>query len=275
MNALNLIKSSALFFCLTGASQAGLWFKIPNAQDELTEYGHSSKSLLNPKSINVMVWNQYKGKERTWRREFERLSRNQDIMILQEATDDRKMTKVYDTSRDFQFFMGTSFIYRFGNKATGVVSAAKVEASDILAQRSRGVEIAGGTPKMILFASYPIAGSSEELLTVNIHALNSVTWQTLAAQLLDALKVVNAHQGPVVFGGDFNTWSKKKMEYMKHIMQKFSLEEVDFKNSHLKMKVFGRELDHVFTRGLKVKSASVEKSTGADHQPLFLTVEVR
>tara|TARA_R110000868_G_scaffold75979_14_gene218958 strand:+ start:195 stop:1022 length:828 start_codon:yes stop_codon:yes gene_type:complete len=275
MNVFNLIKSTAVFLCLSGVAQAGLWFKLPNAQDELTEYGHSSKALLNPHSINVMVWNQYKGKERNWRREFERLSRNQDILILQEATDSRKMTKVYDSSRDFQFFMGTSFIYRFGNKATGVVSAAKVKAASVLAQRSQGVEIAGGTPKMILFASYPIAGTSDELLTVNIHALNSVTWQTLAVQLLDALKVVRSHQGPVVFGGDFNTWSKKKMDYLMHIMSKSGLEEVNFKNSHLKMKVFGRELDHVFTRGVKIKSASVEKTDGADHQPLFLTLQVR
>lgn len=256
-------------------AKAGLWFRLPKAHEEIFEFGKSSRSELDPNQINVMVWNQYKAKEKKWRREYERLSRDQDVMLLQEAVIDGNMDKLYKSSRDHKSIFATSFIYRFSGKETGVTSNAKVAPSSILPQQSRGVEVVGATPKMVLFTTYPIKNHPHELLAVNIHALNTVTWQTLAVQILDALKIIKAHRGPVIFGGDFNTWSKNKLDYVMMAMKKAGLEEVRFAHEEQKMKVFGRPLDHVFVRGITVRNARVEKSDGADHQPLLLTLRVR
>lgn len=275
MSAGQVIRMTIVCLAFSTTSYAGLWYKIPSSQDEIQEFGFAPAQELNPNKINVMVWNQYKGKNSSWRSEYTRLSKNQDVLILQEASIDKKMVKAYASNRNQYTIFAASFVYRWKNRATGVASSANVPASSYIAQRSRGVEIAGGTPKMILFATYPLAGRQEELMTVNIHALNSVTWQTLAVQILDALRIVKEHHGPVVFGGDFNTWSKAKMNYLKHAMQKAGMEEVHFAHSERKMKVFGRELDHVFTRGVNISDAVVEKTGGSDHQPLFLTLQVR
>ncbi len=254
---------------------AGLWFRLPSPQEEVQEFGQDSVAELDPNQIRVLVWNQYKGKKNKWRREYERFSRNQDVMLLQEAMVDGDMDKIFRSSRSHRSIMATSFIYRRKNRATGVLTNSSVAPTSIFAQTSRGVEIVGSTPKMILFNTYPVRGKSEELLTVNIHALNSVTWQTLAVQILDALKVINEHRGPVIFGGDFNTWSKNKMDYVLRAMARAGLEEVRFAFEERKMKVFGRPLDHVFVRGVTVRDARVEKTNGADHQPLLLTLRVR
>ncbi len=275
MRAGQIIRTTIISLAFATTTQAALWFKIPNANEEIKQFGKASKEELDPHKIEVMIWNQYKGKERSYRREYQRLGHGKDVLILQEAVMDKKMSQIFSSQRDIHTIFASSFVYRLRNKATGVASAARVKASSYLAQRSRGKEIVGSTPKMVLFATYPLKGRSDELMTVNIHALNSVTWQTLAVQILDALKVVNAHEGPVVFGGDFNTWSKKKLEYVFHAMKKAGLEEVKFAHAERKMKVFGRELDHAFTRGLKISNAIVEKTDGADHQPLLLRAQVR
>ncbi len=260
---------------LATTTQAALWYRIPNANEEIDSFGKAESQELDPNEIEVMIWNQYKGKERSYRREYERLSHGKDVLILQEALINKKMSQLYSSQRDIHTIFAASFIYRLSRKATGVASAARVKASSYLAQRSRAVEMVGSTPKMILFATYPLKGRSDELMTVNIHALNSVTWQTLAVQILDALKIVKSHHGPVIFAGDFNTWSKKKIEYVFYVMKKAGLEEVNFTHAERKMKVFGRELDHAFTRGLKISNAIVEKTDGADHQPLLLRAQVR
>lgn len=275
MRAGQIIRTLIVGLAFSTTTQAALWFKIPSANEEVQQFGHDSKDELDPQKIEVMIWNQYKGKERSFRREYQRLTHAKDVLILQETLLDKDMKQIYGSNRDFHSIFAASFVYRFSKKPTGVTSASTVKASSYLAQRSRGVEIVGSTPKMILFATYPIKGRAEELMTVNIHALNSVTWQTLAVQLLDALKVVKEHDGPVVFAGDFNTWSKNKMNYLKSAMKKAGLEEVQFEHSERKMKVFGRELDHAFTRGLKITNAVVEKTDGADHQPLLLRAQVR
>lgn len=262
-------------FTFTGVANAGLWFKIPKPHEEVKEFGKSSMDELDPNNINVLIWNQYKGNEKSFRSEYQRLSHDRDVLLLQEAFLDGDMDKIYASNRNFKTYFAASFVYRWKNRATGVANAARTDASSYLAQRSRGTEIAGNTPKMIMFTTYPLKGRSDELLSVNIHALNSVTWQSLAVQILDAIKVVKEHEGPVVFGGDFNTWSKKKMDYMKLAMKKAGLEEVRFANEQDKMQVFGRPLDHAFVRGATVRHARVEKTNGADHQPLLLTLRVR
>jgi len=258
-------------------THAGLWFKIPSEKEEVKFFGatRESTSELDPENIRVLVWNQYKGKEQRFRSEFSRLSKNRDVLLLQEALMDKDMTKLYASQRSFSTVFAASFVYRFSGKATGVANAANISATSYEAQRSEGREIVGNTPKMVLFTTYPLKNRSDELLAVNIHALNSVSWKTLAVQIIKALGVVKKHQGPVIFGGDFNTWSKAKMNYLMHAMKRAGLDEVKFKHEERKMKVFGRALDHVFTRGVSVTNAYVEKTDGADHQPLLLELHVR
>ena len=264
------------FSCFVAVnSYAGLWFKIPKAHEEVKEFGHSSKVQLDPDNINILVWNQYKGNERTFRSEYLRLSKDRDIMLLQESHLNGKMDKLYASNRSFHTIFAASFIYRFRNRATGVANAARTIASSYQAMRSQGRELVGNTPKMVLFTTYALKDRSAELLCVNIHALNSVSWQALAAQVLDALRVIKQHDGPVVFGGDFNTWSKSKMNFVMRAMQRAGLKEVKFKHEERKMRVFGRALDHVFVRDIEVVNAEVQKTDGADHQPLLLSLRVR
>jgi endonuclease/exonuclease/phosphatase (EEP) superfamily protein YafD len=108
------------------------------------------------------------------------------------------------------------------------------------------------------------------MLVMNIHGLNVTKLGAFEKQIFEASLVIAAHSGPVLFGGDFNTRSKKRMNYLRTLMSKYGLKEVIFLNDQ-RMTVMGNSLDHVFLRDLKVDQATVlsEIST-SDHKPLYL-----
>ncbi|PIP88520.1 MAG: hypothetical protein COW79_17305 [Bdellovibrionales bacterium CG22_combo_CG10-13_8_21_14_all_38_13] len=88
-------------------------------------------------------------------------------------------------------------------------------------------------------------------------------------QLNDIAKVVRAHKGPVVWAGDFNTWSKKKLRVMHELMAKLELTEAPFGPG--RMKVFGNVIDFVFYKGLELRDSYVlPEVQGADHKPMVV-----
>src|SRR5690606_36680045 len=139
----------------------------------------------------------------------------------------------------------------------GVVTGATVPADEVIFQRSEGRELVGFTAKMVLINKFALAGKKQDLMTSNIHALNTVSWKKMGAQVLNALRVAKDHDGPVIFAGDFNTWSKKKEEFLKRSMKRAGFKEVIFHNGDERMYVFGRPLDYIFVRDLRVKTSGV------------------
>lgn len=253
------------------------WFDIPSSADTLTRHGtiEEIQRELDPENINVLVWNIYKGGLLSWNIDLERYARHKDIVILQEGILNDAMRAEFDASKKLQYSFATSFVFKTSGHATGVVTGATLFPSDVIYQRSKGREIIGFTPKMVLLTKYPIRESDKELLVINIHALNTVSWKRVAAQILDALRVAKDHDGPVIFAGDFNTWSRKKEAFAMRAMARAGFTNVDFHNGHERMSVFGRYLDYIFVRGLAVKNSRViSEATGSDHKPLSANLKI-
>ena len=64
------------------------------------------------------------------------------------------------------------------------------------------------------------------------------------------------HSGPVIMAGDFNAWSRPRMNALYRFAREMSLREVRFSDDQ-RRRAFGRPLDFVFYRGLSVHDASV------------------
>ena len=81
-----------------------------------------------------------------------------------------------------------------------------------------------------------------------------------------------AHDGPMILGGDFNTFTPHYLRGIRAILGKIGLEWVPIvedPRSYLK------SLDQIFIRGLKVKKASVGTTyQSSDHFPLFFDFEL-
>ena len=268
--ALLLVVMTAMSF----QTQA-FWFEVPSANSTLSNHGRVDETGhgLDPANIDLLVWNIYKGGLLGWRIDLQRYMQGRDVVLLQEGILNNDMRAEFDASRKHQYTFATSFVFKTSGHATGVVTGATVPADEVIFQRSEGRELVGFSPKMVLINKFPLAGKKQDLMTINIHALNTVSWKKMGAQVLNALRVAKDHDGPVIFAGDFNTWSKKKEEFLKRSMKRAGFKEVIFHNGDERMYVFGRPLDYIFVRDLRVKTSGVlTDATGSDHKPLSATL---
>lgn len=247
---------------------------VPSIKDIMQEMGEFTETSLNPNSIKILVWNMYKGANPTWLQDFEELAKDQDILVTQEMYLNDMMKEVFDNHEGYGYHTATSFMYLPSKTRTGVASASKVRPTKFKYQRSRVFEPVIDTPKMALETFYKLKGTDQELMVVNIHAINFVSSYDLSIQLKDLAEDIKRFKGPVVFAGDFNTWSKEKLYFMnKIIVEGLGMKEVAFKEDHRK-KVFGNIIDYVFIKGLEVvDSKSYGNIEGSDHTPM--TVELR
>lgn len=94
--------------------------------------------------------------------------------------------------------------------------------------------------------------------------------------------LLQTHQGPVLFGGDFNTNNENKWNILeKLIMEDSGLTPVVFSPDDRKTAntwLFWQAdlpIDHIFTRGLSVTDSRVWKEfKGSDHDALSITITV-
>lgn len=246
-------------------------YAYPRADEVIVTSGREpTRDALDPSSIRILTWNMYKGKNSSWESDFLALTRDMDIALLQEAYLDHKMSRVFRDHPSMRLEMATSFILaNRGYIPTGTAIGSDVKMSDIGYRISGPREPVINTPKAVAYAKFPIAGSDKELLTLTIHAVNFVSSNKLMEQLEDIAKIVKAHNGPVVWAGDFNTWSKKKLRRMRELMQRLGMIEVPFGPGG--MEVFGNIIDYVFYRDLEVRDSYILPDVeGADHKPMIV-----
>ena len=124
-----------------------------------------------------------------------------------------------------------------------------------------------GTRKATLITEYGLTDSDETLLVVNIHGINfALGVQDLANQFAQAKAVIEAHDGPVLFSGDFNTWRGERQRVLEAMLHSLGLDALEYDVDHRK-RFFGSPLDHIYVRGLTSEHATTMQSTSSDHKP--------
>lgn len=138
--------------------------------------------------------------------------------------------------------------------------------------RTKDLEPIVKTPKITGVTEYKIKGSSKTLKLINIHAINISSVEKLESHLRGSLQFVKNHTGPVVFIGDFNTWSKKRLNLAIKICAEFGLKHYDYER--LKVPDVMSDLDRVFVRGAKVNKVEMLDIRTSDHFPVSLEISV-
>ncbi len=94
-------------------------------------------------------------------------------------------------------------------------------------------------------------------------------------QLQELESALFAHQGPLIFSGDFNTWSRSRAAFLELVATRLGLTPVAFApNESKKIKRFllSPPLDYIFYRGLSEKKASakvLDQIFSSDHKPML------
>jgi len=231
----------------------------------------SHTQVLKHKKITLISWNAYKGNKAGWLQDLSNLSHHSDLILLQEAYLNEDLKQLLESSQ-YNWDMVTAF--RYQGIAAGVMTLSRTPAKSSCVQRS--VEPWLRLAKSALISYYPIENSQQSLLVTNIHAINFTLGTARFSEQLEAIKnVLLAHQGPIIFAGDFNTWSDSREQVLEKITAdpQLNLLKVEF-SSTVETLVSGHRLDHIFFRGLQIMSAKILPLESSDHYPLKIQFEL-
>ncbi len=221
---------------------------------------------LNSRSFRVLNWNSYKGSKKGWQEDFERLTSQSDLVVLQEGYLTGDLQELLN-KKQYSWDIAKAFTYH--DIDTGVLTASRVKPDFLCSFRVP--EPLSGIPKTVLITRYPLSGTDESLLVANIHMVNfSLDLSAYRAQLEKTVEVVSQHRGPFIICGDFNSWNTERLRILTDIMQELGARAVTFETDH-RVRFMGQLVDHIFYRKLVPLEALTEKVTTSDHNPMLVT----
>ena len=157
--------------------------------------------------------------------------------------------------------------FKDGYYANGVMTISKTPPLSYTAQKYSEPWIR--FPKSGLISTYSLS-NDQQLAVANFHAVNfSLGLKDFIRQLRTIFDILQKHSGPIVLGGDFNTWRKSRYLYVKRLIRELNLKEIDYPIDQ-RTKVMGKVLDHIFIRGLQIKEAKTYNISASDHNPIRL-----
>ena len=216
--------------------------------------------------LNVFSWNVHKVHKPAVLDDFGKLADTAHLIFVQEAVPSRQLPSLADQAFVSAFVPG----YVQHETPTGVLTLARTP--HLVHCRLLSLEPWLRTPKATSVTLYPLADRQEKLLAINLHAINFTFGVSDYQNQLAALTTLIAeHEGPVIFGGDLNTWSPGRQQVLQHFASEMALVAVPFDPDH-RVTVLGRPLDHLYVRDLTWGHTTTHKFTTSDHNPLMATL---
>ena len=224
--------------------------------------------VLDSDNISVVNWNIQKGRSTAWVGDLLAKEIGPDLLILQEAS--VKTDAWQDLVPDHYSSFAEGFGPNWAPSGVMTVSAAEpLTECELVAH-----EPWFGTRKATLITEYAMSDSDETLLVVNIHGINfAFGVKDLANQFAQARAVIEAHDGPVLFSGDFNTWRVQRKAVLENMLTALDLRALEYDVDHRK-KFFGSALDHIYVRGLETEFATTMQSKASDHNPMSVRFRI-
>jgi endonuclease/exonuclease/phosphatase (EEP) superfamily protein YafD len=223
-------------------------------------------SALDPHAIRILTWNIHKQADAGWLRDLRRFAAQSDVVLLQEAVLDEPITQLID-GEGFDWAMASSF--EFAGADIGVMTVSRVAPLDVCTLRAD--EPLLHIPKSTVVARYALAGRVQTLAIANIHAINfSLSLDAYRAQLDAIADTLAEHRGPLIVAGDLNTWSSARSAAVRDVASRLGLAEVALPGN-ARSRFLGREVDHIYVRGLAPVAAYAVAVTSSDHNPVLAT----
>ncbi|AKZ66012.1 endonuclease/exonuclease/phosphatase family protein [Candidatus Palibaumannia cicadellinicola] len=223
--------------------------------------------LLGSHILRVMVWNIFKQQRANWLSILHKFKNKTQLVLLQEAQTTPELMK-FATSNYLSADKVPAIIFPQYSSGVMTLSTAYPVYCYPLREREPLLRI----DKSALITIYPIY-DKQSIMVINIHAVNfCVGINVYSKQLGPIGEHIIKHTGPVIMAGDFNAWSRKRMLALYKFAETMRLQEVNFINDQ-RTKVFGRPLDFIFYRNIKVNEASVLVTKASDHNPLLVAFQ--
>ncbi|HSV17232.1 MAG TPA: endonuclease/exonuclease/phosphatase family protein [Casimicrobiaceae bacterium] len=231
--------------------------------------GRAAAEAVDPLAIRIVTWNIHKQDDAGWQEDLARFVADDDIVLLQEAVLEPRLRSVFERG-GLRWVMASSFIY--SSIDIGVVTGSRKVPLTSCTQRVTEPLIR--IPKSGIITWFRLAGRDETLAVVNVHAINfALTLGGYRAQLEALGAALGHHPGPIVFAGDLNTWTDARDDAMRAVAARLGMTEIVFKEDRRTL-FMGKQLDHIYVRGLDVIAADAIPVKSSDHNPVRATLRV-
>lgn len=227
------------------------------------------EKTVDPAAIRVLTWNIHKEDDAGWQPDLTRFAAGSDILLLQEVTLRDPLQEILRAA-DLRWVMASSFIYQ--SVDIGVLTAARAAPVAICTQRF--VEPVIRLPKSAVITWFRLPGTGETLAVANVHAINfSLSLGTYEAQFAALADALADHHGPIILGGDLNTWTGAREDAVRRVAERLGLVEITYGEDRRTL-FLGNQLDHLFVRGLAVVAAQAIPVASSDHNPVTAVLRV-
>jgi endonuclease/exonuclease/phosphatase (EEP) superfamily protein YafD len=252
-------------------------YRFARTEATTIDTNHSLETELDDASIKVLNWNIAKNNyDKTWTRDFLIILEQYkpDIIFLQEVRMGMKAAHAVGIA-EMSWSFAPNFIDTHYNTYSGILTAATINSITQRSIISKHYEPVIRTPKVSLITEYPLSNKKEKLLTINSHLINFVNLNKFRSQLDELESTLSEHHGPIIFSGDFNTWSRSRAILLEKMVTRLGLASVSFapnESKKIKRFLFSPPLDYIFYRGLREKKASAKVIDGiysSDHKPML------
>jgi endonuclease/exonuclease/phosphatase (EEP) superfamily protein YafD len=252
---------------------------LPISEAGLVSGGAASIDSLGGDTIRLLTWNVHKQVDSGWNRDFHRIldEYRPDIVHLQEARIDSMLAAFACRPEAWCWMASPNLSMPASGTLVGAFTATRAPLQEGVAMLSKHAEPILDTRKPMLRCGLPLRGSPAPILCLNIHSLNfKLGLAGYGAQLDSILPAAAAHRGPVIFSGDFNTWSRWRMDLLQRKMEAVGLKRVEFAGeAPLPAWFSAKSLDHVYySHGhLRTNPASARilgEIRSSDHAPMLV-----
>lgn len=235
--------------------------------EAIWRWGKALKASL-PSELTLCVWNVWKQSGgKSFEFEFKHLTAEADLFLGQEALITREALSLF-ARPPFEVIHAATY-RRMDGCRDGVItlstSPTVVPPKRII---SATAEPLLRTTKAALLTYYYMGDVSKSLLAVvNFHSTLLRRPKTAHQEILRIIEHLESHEGPVIFAGDFNTFSKAHFREMEKALKLLGIIHILPKEEPRKRLA---RLDQLFVRGLEVTSLHVDTSfKHSDHFPLI------
>ena len=243
------------------------------------------KEAITNDNIRILNWNIHKkGNLSEWKKEITHIIKKKEpnFILLQEVRLEGTVGSFISKNLKYGWEFSPNLYQRKHNAYSGILTASHIKPKMVKAALSKATEPFTKTQKTVLFTKYQIGSGSKELLVANIHGINiKIDLDGFKEQLRSVAKVVMRHDGPVIFAGDFNTWSEARLDHLSKLVKEMKLMKIDFgsKEDYVET-MFGNPLDHIFISKEKLEVVKGSQDVivdikSSDHSPLFVELRIR
>ena len=236
-----------------------------------SQLNHQEEAV--PNTFSLLVWNIHKENQKSIFKETLKTlleTYPSDFLLFQEA----KHPKTDTYSLEHYSYALASNI-ETANNFFGVTTAAKVCFNTINTSVSREKELGGlATHKSLLITQHSFSNNSV-IHIVNLHAINFVSLKSFTLELAKITQVLQAYSSPIIIGGDFNNWSKKRVQALEHFQKQLHLKKAVIQHPHHIKSIFSKPIDHIFYRGVTlIKAKAINTKKVSDHNPIHAIFKI-